>query len=105
MRTVFSYWGHCSVRVPNFLSSVAFDSRRVSLRPQSNQLSTLKALKEAPFLIMQSSASVMLYSPWVLMPLLILVSRHWNKRSDSLILYTPTSAILDLGIWGFSTTC
>src|SRR5215210_4130696 len=59
--TVFSYSGHCSVRVLNFLSNVALDSSNVSLRPQSNQLSTLNARKCAPFLIMQSSASVMLY--------------------------------------------
>ena len=41
--TVFS---NCfaSVSVANFLSKVAFDSSNVSLRPQSNQFSTLKDL-------------------------------------------------------------
>src|SRR5256885_6537183 len=98
MNTVFSYSGDISALAPNFLSSVALDSRSESLFPQSNQLSTLKALHLAPVFIIQSKASVMLYSPCVLMPCLMFTSRHSNKDSDSLILYMPTRAMLDLGI-------
>src|SRR5678810_1423523 len=94
MITVFSKWCWSSTLLPNFFSSVAFDSSKVSFLPQSNQLSTLKLLNFAPCFIIQSSASVRLYSPWLRKPCLIFDSKQLNNCSLSFILYKPTNCLL-----------
>ena len=77
---------------PDFLSNMALVSSKVSFLPQSNQFFTLKDLKATPFLIIQSNASVKLYSPLDLILSFTSCWKHSNKIVDSLILYNPTNA-------------